>query len=263
MTTPFDLSMPALKPDASLTDIVAATTFGSVILATIYNWGYFQPFGGSLVSVLTIPDLLLGAAVAALPVGLTLAVGPLFGPLVPPLQSFEEGLNRRSDERIKELIVRADPAAMAAETKRLKRVITFVRWTAVTLTTVSLLAIWIWQTVVPAYFPEWLPLAVIIAGGMLMVAAYSAFYDSIRLAAVVVVIVASLAFATGRSEFYKGMQLSNGSPSTIELADGHVVGSILRYTSNYAFVLVDGRVTILPLSKIQSVTSDVKRYPNG
>lgn len=51
----------------SLTEIATASSIVAVVGATLYNLGFFAPIEWSLVSLLTVQDLLVGAAVALLP----------------------------------------------------------------------------------------------------------------------------------------------------------------------------------------------------
>lgn len=51
----------------SVTEIATALTIVAVMGSTLYNFGFFAPIEWSLVSLLTVQDLLIGAAVAILP----------------------------------------------------------------------------------------------------------------------------------------------------------------------------------------------------
>ena len=51
----------------SLTEIATALSVAAMLGATLYNLGFFAPVEWSLISVLTVQDLLIGASIALLP----------------------------------------------------------------------------------------------------------------------------------------------------------------------------------------------------
>ena len=65
------LSKIKLKGDLGIGEITAATTLASVAMSALYNFGFFFPIEWSLVSLLSIQDLVLGTLYALFPAALS------------------------------------------------------------------------------------------------------------------------------------------------------------------------------------------------
>ena len=66
----------------SFTEIATGFTAVAVAGATLYNLGYFAPIEWSLISLLTVQDLLIGSALGAIPMAVSAAFALLFGRMI-------------------------------------------------------------------------------------------------------------------------------------------------------------------------------------
>jgi hypothetical protein len=66
----------------TFTELAAGFTAIAVAGATLYNLGFFAPIEWSLISLLTVQDLLIGSAIGATPMLLSAAVAIVFGRLI-------------------------------------------------------------------------------------------------------------------------------------------------------------------------------------
>lgn len=66
----------------SITEIATGLSAAAVVGATLYNLGFFAPIEWSLVSLLTVQDLLVGAGVAAVPMTAAAWIAMLMGRLI-------------------------------------------------------------------------------------------------------------------------------------------------------------------------------------
>ncbi|MDP3196916.1 hypothetical protein [Tabrizicola sp.] len=66
----------------TFTELAAGFTAIAVAGATLYNLGFFAPIEWSLISLLTVQDLLIGSAIGAIPMLVSAAVAVVFGRLI-------------------------------------------------------------------------------------------------------------------------------------------------------------------------------------
>ncbi len=66
----------------SITEIASGLSAAAVVGATLYNLGFFAPIEWSLVSLLTVQDLLVGAGVAAVPMAAAAWIAMMMGRLI-------------------------------------------------------------------------------------------------------------------------------------------------------------------------------------
>lgn len=66
----------------TFTELAAGFTAIAVAGATLYNLGFFAPIEWSLISLLTVQDLLIGSAIGAIPMVVSAAVAIVFGRLI-------------------------------------------------------------------------------------------------------------------------------------------------------------------------------------
>lgn len=66
----------------SFTEIASGLSAAAVVGATLYNLGFFAPIEWSLVSLLTVQDLLVGAGVAAVPMAAAAWIAMMIGRLI-------------------------------------------------------------------------------------------------------------------------------------------------------------------------------------
>lgn len=66
----------------SITEIATALSAAAVVGATLYNLGFFAPIEWSLISLLTVQDLLIGAGVAAVPMAAAAWIAMIIGRLI-------------------------------------------------------------------------------------------------------------------------------------------------------------------------------------
>jgi hypothetical protein len=66
----------------SITEIATGLSAAAVVGATLYNFGFFAPIEWSLISLLTVQDLLVGAGVAAVPMAGAAWIAMLIGRLI-------------------------------------------------------------------------------------------------------------------------------------------------------------------------------------
>lgn len=66
----------------SITEIATGLSAAAVVGATLYNFGFFAPIEWSLISLLTVQDLLVGAGVAAVPMAAAAWIATLIGRLI-------------------------------------------------------------------------------------------------------------------------------------------------------------------------------------
>lgn len=66
----------------SMTEIATGLSAAAVVGATLYNFGFFAPIEWSLISLLTVQDLLVGAGVAAMPMAAATWIALLIGRLI-------------------------------------------------------------------------------------------------------------------------------------------------------------------------------------
>ncbi|MBE0580832.1 hypothetical protein [Devosia sp.] len=66
----------------SITEIATGLSAAAVVGSTLYNLGFFAPIEWSLVSLLTVQDLLVGAGVAAVPMAAAAWVAMMIGRLI-------------------------------------------------------------------------------------------------------------------------------------------------------------------------------------
>lgn len=66
----------------SFTELATGFTAIAVAGATLYNLGYFAPIEWSLISLLTVQDLLIGSAIGAIPMAISAAFALAFGRLI-------------------------------------------------------------------------------------------------------------------------------------------------------------------------------------
>ncbi len=66
----------------SITEIATGLSAAAVVGATLYNFGFFAPIEWSLISLLTVQDLLVGAGVAAVPMAAAAWTAMMIGRLI-------------------------------------------------------------------------------------------------------------------------------------------------------------------------------------
>lgn len=66
----------------SVTEIATGLSAAAVVGSTLYNFGFFAPIEWSLISLLTVQDLLVGAGVAALPMAAAAWIATVMGRLI-------------------------------------------------------------------------------------------------------------------------------------------------------------------------------------
>lgn len=66
----------------SFTELATGFTAIAVAGATLYNLGYFSPIEWSLISLLTVQDLLIGSAIGAIPMAVSAGLALVFGRLI-------------------------------------------------------------------------------------------------------------------------------------------------------------------------------------
>lgn len=66
----------------SFTELATGFTAVAVAGATLYNLGYFAPIEWSLISLLTVQDLLIGSAIGAIPMAISAVFALAFGRLI-------------------------------------------------------------------------------------------------------------------------------------------------------------------------------------
>lgn len=66
----------------TITEIATGLSAAAVIGATLYNFGFFAPIEWSLISLLTVQDLLVGAGVAAVPMAAAAWIAMMIGRLI-------------------------------------------------------------------------------------------------------------------------------------------------------------------------------------
>lgn len=66
----------------SITEIATGLSAAAVVGATLYNFGFFAPIEWSLISLLTVQDLLVGAGVAVVPMAAAAWIAMLIGRLI-------------------------------------------------------------------------------------------------------------------------------------------------------------------------------------
>jgi hypothetical protein len=66
----------------TFTELAAGFTAIAVAGATLYNLGFFAPIEWSLISLLTVQDLLIGSAIGAIPMVVSAALALVFGRLI-------------------------------------------------------------------------------------------------------------------------------------------------------------------------------------
>jgi hypothetical protein len=66
----------------SITEIATGLSIAAVAGATLYNLGFFAPIEWSLISLLTVQDLLVGAGIAAVPMAAAVGIAMIIGRLI-------------------------------------------------------------------------------------------------------------------------------------------------------------------------------------
>lgn len=66
----------------SITEIATGLSAAAVVGATLYNFGFFAPIEWSLISLLTVQDLLIGAGVAVVPMAAAAWIAMMIGRLI-------------------------------------------------------------------------------------------------------------------------------------------------------------------------------------
>ncbi|MBU4527130.1 MAG: hypothetical protein KUA37_08495 [Desulfomicrobium sp.] len=66
----------------SFTELATGFTAIAIAGATLYNLGFFAPIEWSLISLLTVQDLLIGSALGAIPMAISAALALMFGQLI-------------------------------------------------------------------------------------------------------------------------------------------------------------------------------------
>ncbi|WP_423065361.1 hypothetical protein [Devosia sp. CN2-171] len=66
----------------SITEIATGMSAAAVVGATLYNFGFFAPIEWSLISLLTVQDLLIGAGVALVPMAAAAWIAMMVGRLI-------------------------------------------------------------------------------------------------------------------------------------------------------------------------------------
>ena len=66
----------------SITEIATGLSAAAVVGSTLYNFGFFAPIEWSLISLLTVQDLLVGAGIAAAPMAAAAWVAMIIGRLI-------------------------------------------------------------------------------------------------------------------------------------------------------------------------------------
>jgi hypothetical protein len=66
----------------SITEIATGLSAVAVVGSTLYNFGFFAPIEWSLISLLTVQDLLIGAGIAAAPMAVAAWVAMILGRLI-------------------------------------------------------------------------------------------------------------------------------------------------------------------------------------
>lgn len=66
----------------SITEIATGLSAAAVVGATLYNFGFFAPIEWSLISLLTVQDLLVGAGVAVVPMAAAAWIATMIGRLI-------------------------------------------------------------------------------------------------------------------------------------------------------------------------------------
>ncbi len=235
-----------LKSEISTTDILAGGSAASVVLATVYNWGFFSPVSGGFVSWLNVQDILIGAVITAIPTGTAVALGMT-------IPEFFRG--KRTDAFGGLVAALIGPSADLSKWQNRKA--------GVTLSSIALvlsIAFLAWILLLPEFLSS-------AQYGLFALTMMFWCFAALTLTAkrhVVLVFIAmtvcGIPYFIGRGEYYRAINDMTASNSTVRLTDGtEARGKIVRSTSAYLF-LFDGDYTLVwPNSQIVSITTPISR----
>jgi hypothetical protein len=232
----------------SAVDLIAVGTTSAITLSAVYNWGFFSAVGGSLVSILTIPDLLLGAAIAALPIALTMSFGVLIDPLLPRKNPVSGSFSSKGYEALSSYEER-----IAFLDRRLYRWRQLFFLGGVTFSAAAL----IWIGIFGNYIPDLqriLGLAALAFWGLL---AFATQPPRALMGAAAISIALVGSFLVGRTEYFKTIVNRNPELYSVYLEDAAdpVIGSLVRATSAHLILKVADNIHFLPMDKIKSAST--------
>jgi hypothetical protein len=201
----------------SVTEIATGLSAAAVMGATLYNFGFFAPIEWSLISLLTVQDLLVGAGIAAAPMAAAVWIALMIGRLI-------QAAPRR----------RAITLALALPAFAVGAVGFFAFFSGPLQWTLGHLAC------------GYLLLGVIAAGANMLLASRHM---------PLVWFVFSLIYiptAVGMSDSIAAS--APGRPvSQVETDRGVMRGSVVRVTSAYLLIAQDNTIITLPMSKVREV----------
>lgn len=259
-----EVVLPRLKSEVSLVEVITAATTASLVMSVLFNWGFFYHSNATFVSLLTLQDFSINAAISMVPVLGTYALGFAASAAMSPTDSLE-----KDREFVVDVIrtKRLDLPPIGASKNKPKPYTRFVMWVyfgieprarallalACLLALVGFLinlnwrdasnAVGITLIVYPLIF-GWILLP-LVGANRAVIALY------------LVIAAGTLAFATGTFVYWQALRDAEGNASTVTLSDASVVsGGIVRINSNYAFVITTQDLTAIPMSQVKSISAN-------
>lgn len=202
----------------SLTEIATALSVTAMVGATLYNLGFFAPVEWSLLSILSVQDLLIGASMALLPMAIAAWLALLFGRFI-----------GRAPERPRRALLIALPLVVLGTAAACYFYYGDHRST-------------IWHLAT-----SWLAL-----GGLAAIANLI-FRTRVLPLLWLAFSLVYIPFSAGIADSL-GLVSNPAAPiSEIETDHAMIKGTILRMTSGYAIIFEGRSMAVLPLSKIRSM----------
>ena len=200
----------------SLTEIASGLTVAAVVGATFYNIGFFTPIEWSLISVLSVQDLLIGSSIALLPMAFAAWLALVFGKFIAnaPLQKLRTTL------------------------------------IALPLVVIGLAGGWLFLYGAVHSTIGHLGFSYLLTAGL---AAFTNFYFKSRKVAFLWLgfSLVYVPFSVGISESLATIADQSSAQTDIRTSGNVMTGRILRVTSSYAILYDGSAVNVIPLNRIR------------
>lgn len=211
----------------TLTEIATALSVVAVAGSTLYNLGFFAPIEWSLISVLSVQDLLIGASTALLPMGIAMWLAGLLARFI------GRGAQKPRRTLLIALAILAISTVAASYFLYGPRPWTTAHLAFAYLALGAVVAIINIRMKVRFAVEAWL--------------AFSLLY---------------IPFCVGIGDSL-GTMSSGAATSTILTDRANIAGRILRVTSAYVMVFDGKSISVLPLSKVQRIDRRFAATPEG
>lgn len=234
-----------LKKEVSVVDAAAASTTLGIFLSGIYNLGFFSATEGNLATVLSVQDLLMGAAAVAAPGIVVYFVGytaPRLWPSNPGVAQAPDGFWSLIAHAAKGAPVRNIPVWARK----------FLFCIAVFLSISAL----VWQQTGRTYLPELQPLAYLVAGVVWLFLAACNSAPKILIYSIIAVFSFTATYSLGRSNYFSAIDGTLRTLSTVQTDARSISGLLVRVTSANVFIYKDERLEIIPSAIVKSISTD-------